>query len=149
MTDIIVNSSESLQRAIGDLRQFWDKHKFLRLKYTSGKKRSLDHNAVSWIWYGQISRELGEDSVDGVHEECKLRFGVPILRAEDADFREIYDASLKHLSYEQKLKAMRYIPVTSLMSVDQMKRYCDAMQANYAGRGVQLVYQQDEARAAA
>ena len=103
MTAQIVNSAESLQRVLGDIRQLWNEHKFLRLNIKTGKDRSRDQNAISHAWYEQIARELREDSPEGVKCECKLRFGVPILRASDDDFREMYDTAIRgHLSQRRR-----------------------------------------------
>ena len=139
MTTHIINSPESLQRFIGMIRQEWGDHKFLRVSVRTGKDRSLDQNAITHVWYEQISRELREDTPEGVKCECKLRFGVPILRATDQEFREMYDAAIKHhLDYDQKLRAMRYLPVTSLMTKRQLSQYMEDMQREYATRGVIL-----------
>jgi hypothetical protein len=144
MTAIVVNSAELLQTILGDIREQWAKHHYLRVTIKTGKDRSLDQNAISHAWYEQISRELREDAPDDVKAECKLRFGVPILRAHDEDFREIYDASMKgHLSYEQKLRAMRLLPVTSLMTVQQLSQYLVDMQNHFATRGVMLEFPED------
>lgn len=148
MSAQIINSAESLQRFIGDIRQLWNEHKYLRANIKTGKDRSLDQNAISHAWYEQIARELREDSPEGVKCECKLRFGVPILRAADADFREMYDTAIRgHLSYEQKLKAMRFLPVTSLMTVKQLSQYLEDVQAHYATRGVALEFPEEGRRA--
>lgn len=135
MTQSVINSAESLSRLIGDLRAAWDKHKFLRVNVKTGKDRSLDYNALSHCWYIQVANELREDDAAGVKAFCKLHFGVPILRAEDEDFREFYDTAMKHaLTYEQKLKAMRYVPVTSLMTQQQFDRYAHDVQDHYRGK---------------
>ena len=148
MSALIVNSTESLQRVLGDIRQMWNEHKFLRLNIKTGKDRSIDQNAISHCWYEQVARELREDSPEGVKCECKLRFGVPILRAADSDFREMYDTAIRgHLSYEQKLKAMRFLPVTSLMTVKQLSQYLVDVQAHYATRGVVLEFPENGRRA--
>jgi len=123
-----------LQEIIGQIRQAWKQTRYLRLTWTTEKPRSLPQNSALHGWIEQIARELGEDTPEGVKCECKLRFGVPILRAEDEAFREAYDAVIKPLTYEQKLKAMRFWPVTSLMSVDQLSRMLQDMQRAYAGR---------------
>lgn len=145
MSSCTVNSRDSLQRTLKDIAAQWDEHKYLRISIRTGKDRSLDQNAISHAWYEQISRELGEDSPEGVKCECKLRFGVPILRAADADFREMYDAAIKgHLSYEQKLKAMRFIPVTSLMTIKQSSQYLEDVQRHYAQRGIILEFPDEQ-----
>ena len=137
----IINSAESLQSAIGNLRDLWTTHRFLRLNVKTGKDRTLDQNAISHTWYEQLSRELREYDALGWKCECKLLHGVPILRAEDAAFRKFYDAAIKSsLSYEEKLEAMKFVPVTSLMTVPQLSRYLETLQAHFAKRGVRLSF---------
>jgi len=138
MTEIILNSRESLQSFIGDIRQRWERSKFLRVVVRE-RTRSLDQNAVTHAWYAQLARELPENDALGWKAYAKLHHGVPILRAEDADFRAFYDAGLKGLAYEQKLAAMRFVPVTSHMTVPQLTAYMAAMQDDFAQRGVWLV----------
>jgi hypothetical protein len=66
-----------------------------------------------------------------------------MLRAEDEDFREMYDGMVKErFSYEEKLQLMKWIPVTSLMNTDQLSRYLEAVQSAYAKRGVILEFPQ-------
>lgn len=140
MTALVVNSAESLQSAIGSLRQAWDEHKFLRINVKTGVDRSMSQNALTHAWYGQIARELREDDELGWKCYCKLHHGVPILRAEDAEFRDTYDTAIKGLSYEQKLKVMRFFPVTSLMSKQQLSKYAEQVQMDFAQRGVHLEF---------
>jgi hypothetical protein len=103
----------------------------------------LNQNALAAVWYEQIARELGEDTPEGVKAECKLRFAVPILRAEEEDFRQMYDGAIKgRLSYEQKLAVMRFLPATSLMNTDQLSRYLQDVQKAYAGR-VELCFPEE------
>jgi hypothetical protein len=68
---------------------------------------------------------------------------VPLLRAEDDQFREAYDAAIKGLSYEQKLKVMRILPVTSLMTKPQLSKYLEAMQEDFLRRSVRLEFPAD------
>lgn len=56
------------------------------------------------------------------------------MRAEDDEFRSVYDMVIKPLSYEKKLEAMKAWPVTSLMTKDQLNQYLVAMQSDFAGR---------------
>lgn len=145
MAQMVVNSVDSLQRLFGTLREEFNRHKFLRTSWKTGKDRSLDFNAQSHVWYEQLARELPEDDASGWKCFCKLNFAVPIMRAEDPEFREFYDASIKKaLSYEQKLAAMKYLPVTSLMTNPQFKKYCDELQRHFATRGVMLEFREAE-----
>ena len=139
MSEFVINSAEKLSEAIGLLRETWSKHKYVRMVLRA-KRRSLDQNDISHVWYEQIVAELREDDALGVKCYCKLHHGIPILRAEDAEFREFYDRAIKGLTYEQKLTAMKYLPVTSLMSVDQGSRYLVAVQDDYRNRGVTLEF---------
>lgn len=140
MTTLVANSADSLQSALGELRELWGRHKFLRISVKAGKDRSLPQNALSHAWYAQLARELREDDELGWKCYCKLHHGVPILRAEDAEFREAYDAVIKPLSYEKKLIAMRHWPVTSLMTKEQLSKYAELVQADFRSRGVLLEF---------
>ena len=123
-----------------------EKPQEVTIKPYSGK-RSLDQNAISHAWYNQISAELHEDTPEQVKCECKLRIGVPIMRAENADFRNMYDNAIRsNLSYEEKLEVMRYLPVTSLMNKAQLSRYLELIQQTYAMRGVVLEFPNEYGR---
>lgn len=100
--------------------------------------RTLAQNAGTHVLYEIIAAALPQDDAAGWKAHCKLHFGVPILRAEDPDFRAAYDAAVKPLMYEQKLAVMRYWPVTSLMDKSQINRYIAALQDDFARRGVVL-----------
>lgn len=140
MTVLHVNSEVSLQTAIGELRELWRAHKRLKVTVRTGEDRSLDQNALSHAFYEQVARELREDTAKGVKSFCKLHFGVPIMRAEDEDFRTAYDSAIKGLTYEQKLAVMGILPVTSLMTRGQLSQYLEAVQRHYEGRGVRLEF---------
>lgn len=135
---LIVNSSGSLARVKSEIEQQWGAHHYLRISIRTGRDRSLDQNDLSHLWYEQISRTLKEDTPEGVKNECKWRFGVPILMAQDPEFREVFGNVLRNMSYEQAIKAMTYIPVTSIMTVPQMRQYMKDMQDDYGRRGIIL-----------
>ena len=78
------------------------------------------------------------ESPEDAHCRCKLEQGVPILRRDSEDFRGTYDRVLKPLPYEHKLRAMRLIEITSVMTVKQMTEYLDAVFREYSGRGVRF-----------
>lgn len=139
MSALVVNSDESLQRALGAVRDLWNQHKFLRVSIKAGKDRSSPQNALTHAWYGQIARELRDNDEAGWKCYCKLHHGVPIMRADD-EFRAAYDTVIKPLSYENKIIAMRCWPVTSLMTKDQLSKYAEAVQADFARQGVRLEF---------
>lgn len=143
MSSHTINSAEGLQSFIGDLRATWDRYKFLRVSVKTGKDRSLPQNAITHAWYSQIARELREDDELGWKSYCKLHHGVPILRAEDEDFRTAYDSVIKPLTYEQKISAMKFWPVTSLMTKEQLSKYAEAVQVDFLRRGVRLEFPEE------
>ena len=132
--DTICNSEPALSKLIGDLREAWRLHKYLKVKWTTGKKRSLDQNSLSHVWYAQIAEELREDTPLAIKNECKLLYGCPILCAEDDDFRWFFDMAISPLSHEDRVRAMSQVDVTSLMDKAQLSEYLWAMQDGYRGR---------------
>ena len=140
MSQHIVNSDISLQTFIGDVREAYHSHRYLKLTMRTGKDRSGRQNDISHAWYEQVARELREDDALGVKCYAKLHHGIPILRAEDAEFRALYDDTIKGMSYEQKLKVMRLLPVTSLMTKPQLSAYLAAVQEDFSRRGVVLKF---------
>lgn len=145
---MIVNSETSLQHAIGELREQYRAHRFVQVKIVAGKSRSVEQNAVLHGWFGQVARELREDDERGVKRFCKLHFGVPILRAEDPEFRDAYDRVVRPLPYESKLVAMDILPVTSVMTTTQLDKCMTDIQDHYANPkhgGVILKYPKERA----
>jgi len=137
-----INSDSSLQAFLGDIRDIYKLNKFVKISAKVGKARSLDQNAISHAWYEQIARELKDDDLIGWKAYSKLHHGVPILRLEDDQFKAFYDAAIKPLTYEQKLSAMKYTPVTSIMTKPQLSKYLEAMQSDFMAKGVYLEFPQ-------
>lgn len=140
-----ITTEFGLQALLGDLRKSFKEHGYLRLSWSTEHARSADQNALAAVWYEQISRELGEDTADDVKAFCKLTIGVPILRADDLEFRDLYDRAIRPLPREIKLQAIKLVPVTSRMGVKQLTRYLDQMQQHYALRGVVLQAEREAA----
>ena len=136
----IINSEQSLSKVIEDIRDLYNQQKFLKVSIKFGKDRSIQQNSASHLWYSQIAVELKEDDALGWKCYCKLHHGVPILRAEDADFKSVYDKAIKGMSYEKKLLVMRFIPVSSLMTKVQLTRYLEAIQSDFLNRGIKLKF---------
>ncbi len=131
---IVINSDSSYTRAINDLYDLYQEQKYLKVSVTVGKDRSLEQNAISHTWYSEVSDKLKEHTPGEVKSLCKLHRGLPILRGEDEHFNEVCCKVIDPLPYEDKLKAMEILPVTSLMTIKQMSKYLEAVQANYLGR---------------
>jgi hypothetical protein len=104
-----------------------------------GEKRSLDQNALAFALYTEIAGQVGDQSVNEIRAECKLRYGVPILRAASEDFRARYDKVIKPHDYETKLALMDWLPVTSLMDKAQFTEYLDTVIREHSKQGIAIV----------
>jgi len=105
------------------------------------ESRSSKQNRLSFLWY----RILGETTGHGIEYERhyhKLTYGIPLLR-EDAAFNHFYQTALGHLSYEQRLMAMEYVPVTRLMTVKQFAQYLNTVDQESANKGIVLPQPED------
>ena len=113
-------------------------HKFV--VQVVGPRRSLDQNAISHALYTQIAAQLEDQTVQEVRAECKLRFGIPLLRAGNPEFKAMYDKTIRAtLDYEEKLKAMEFLPVTRLMDKTQFSEYLDTVIREYSKQGVSII----------
>lgn len=105
-----------------------------------GPRRSLDQNAISHAIYTQIAGQLEDQTVQEVRAECKLRFGIPLLRAGNPQFKAMYDKAIRAtLSYEEKLAAMEFLPVTRLMDRAQFSEYLDCVIREFSKMGVSIL----------
>lgn len=113
----------------------------MTVSIAKGAPRSIAQNRLQRLWLNEAAEQLQEDDAEGYRAYCKLRIGVPILRAENEDFAAQYDRIVKPLPYEQKLEIMREpidLPVTRLMTTRQKKEYLDGMWVHFTGMGVKL-----------
>lgn len=114
-----------------------------------GKRRSTEQNRLQRRLINEIAEQIGQ-TAEEVRAYCKLVIGVPILRAEHELFAEKYDATVKGLPYEIKLRLMMEpldMPITRLMTVAQKTRFLDEVQRHFAQHGV-VFHAQDHGRAA-
>jgi hypothetical protein len=107
---------------------------------SNAKIRTDRQNRLQWQWFTEISEQMGDRSPTDVRGDCKLRFGVPILRAENEKFRAAYDRLIKPLPFEDKIEMMTVFewPVTSLMTTKQLSKYLDEVERFYRTMGVVL-----------
>lgn len=112
----------------------------LTVSWTQGASLSARQQRLSFRWYQDISRQLGDADVETVRADCKVTHGVPILSADSDGFRDDWARSIGRFSYEGQREIVKrlQVPVTSLMSVKQMTAYLDAVHQRYAPQGVRL-----------
>lgn len=114
------------------------------VSWRAGADRSLDQNALQFKWAGEAAQQLGDRTADDQQREWKLTIGIPILRSEDEEFCTFYDKALRPRPYEEKLAAMKYVPVTSIMTVPQMTRYLDEVFRQCQANGIALTVPRDD-----
>jgi len=103
------------------------------------EKRTDPQNRLQWRIMVQIAGAKGDETPEDIQAYCKLRIGVPILRAENDDFREQYDRVVKPHSYEVKLAFMKppvEFPVTRIMTKKQKSRYIEEVARHFAQQGI-------------
>ncbi|WP_313308737.1 hypothetical protein [Stutzerimonas nitrititolerans] len=141
---ISVNSAARLSEAITRLTAMYRDKKYVVVSLRPGKDRTLDQNALWFALYERIAQMTQIGDTEDVRRYCKLHFGVPIMRAADADFRDGWNRMFLHLEYEQKLELMGPcslfgpdgFPVTRLFNRAQGIAYTDRIVEEFTGRGV-------------
>lgn len=101
--------------------------------------RTQKQNRLQWQWFADLASQ-GDQSAEQYRAYCKLHFGIPIRR-EDEAFRAVYDRVLKPLPYEAKIACMVEpidLPVTRDMTIKQLTRYLDEVQRHFAAQGFAL-----------
>lgn len=112
---------------------------------TDGKHRTTHQNRLQRQWMVEIAAQLGDRTPEEVRGYCKLHFGIPILRENDA-FRKDYDNLVRPLPYEAKLKLMMEpfdFGVTRIMTTRQKTAYLDAVHRHFSEQGVVLTNPED------
>lgn len=124
------------------LARFLDRQEMpFTVTIAKGKKRTVAQNRLQHLWMNEIAQQKGDMTPDDVRAYCKLRIGVPILRAQNEMFRERYDEAVKALSYEQKIALMSEpldLPVTRIMTTKQKTEYLDAIHRHFSEQGIIL-----------
>jgi hypothetical protein len=129
-------------RTAEDLDELWRMFGALKLPFSVewvlGENRSQQQSRLQFLWAREAAEQRGDRTPEEQRNEWKLRFGVPIMREDSPEFRDVYDRLIKPLTYEEKIEAMELIAVTSLMKVKQMVRYLDSIERECAEEGVKL-----------
>ncbi|MBC8719039.1 hypothetical protein [Ochrobactrum sp. Marseille-Q0166] len=113
----------------------------LTVNVTVSGKRSSKQNRLNRKWMLDIADQVDGWSTEYARGYCKLHFDISILRNEEKAFCREYDALVRPLPYEHKIKLMM-VPfdfgVTRLMTVKQQTRYLDAVERHFSKQGVVL-----------
>lgn len=134
-----VNSDQSRDAFIEHIKWRYQQKKFIRVELFDSA-RTLDQNRMTFELYSTIGRTLFGNDTEYARSDCKLRFGVPIMRRDSDKFRDVYDKVIRPHDHETKLKMMAILPVTSLMDRAQLSEYVEAVKNEYAKKGVDFSY---------
>jgi hypothetical protein len=147
MTTRVIKSESDLALLVQYLRA---RPRPYTVDVVKGAKRSAEQNRLAMLWIKEAAEQLGDRTFEELRGECKLRFGVPILRAANEGFREKYDRLIRPLTYQEKLELMVEpfdFPVTRLMKTSELTAYLDALSKHFLEQGIVLT-NPEERRAA-
>ena len=134
-----VNSDQSEAAFIEHIKWRRQQKKFIRVElYDSA--RTIDQNAMTFELYQTIGRTLYGGDTEFARNECKLQYGVPIMRRDSEKFRQSYDKVIKPHDHKTKLEIMEMLPVTRLMDRAQISEYIEHVKNVYTQKGVSFQY---------
>lgn len=137
MSTIAIKSDYDRKRALALIER---RKMPFTVSITKGAPRTIQQNKLGRLWLNEAEQQ-GDMTAEEYRGFCKLHFGVPILRAENDKFREVYDRIVRPLTYEFKLQIMMVpldLPTTRLMTSKQKAQYLDAMYQHFRGLGFEL-----------
>lgn len=135
MTDRLIEDEGQRDRLIARITR----HRLpFRVTIVDGRPRSLDQNKLMWAWAAEAAQQREDMTIAEIQAEWKLLFGVPILNAENEAFASAWLPVEGQFTYAQQLSLCRVMAVTSLMNVDQLKRFLDEVQRYNIENGIEL-----------
>ena len=100
--------------------------------------RSKSQNAMFYGLYRDIAEQKADQSILDIRKECKLHYGVKILKGSDPVFCAWYDGNVKPWPYEAKLILMEHLDITSRFSKAQATTYIAEILSEYQKQGIYL-----------
>lgn len=141
MKPLIVNSNRSLQEVCGIIKRNFEKYKFLSIKIDH-QKRSVISNALQFHWYSELEQQ-GDQTSTEYRRYCKYHFGMALRAANDEFFTETMREILKKYTYEDRLKIMDFVEVTSTFDRPTMTSYLKEIKNHYTPQGFILTNSDD------
>lgn len=96
-------------------------------------KRTLSQNALFHCWTGQIAKATNDEPAS-VKADSHIRWGIPILQSEDADYADFIARALGGRTRAEVKKVIEsgFVPCTRVMNKKQLSRYMDSVWREYA-----------------
>lgn len=113
----------------------------VKITISDGDHRTNEQNRLQHLWNAELAEQRKDANAEYYRAYNKLCYGVPILRAEDDDFRAKYDKHVKGLTFEIKIALMSEpfdFPVTRLMTKKQKSRFLDDVFRGWTEKGMML-----------
>lgn len=116
---------------------------------TPSEKREVIQNALMWHWNGEEANfnnirdsHLGKEyTPKDIHRINKLDYGIPIL-CRDPSFMAMW-LQFKYHTRPAKIAMLKYIPVTSIMTLEQMAEYLTTIKTDKENNGCVLTDSHD------
>ena len=134
----IINGPKSQAEFIGKLKKMVHDKKYVRATIIGGQDRSLEQNSLFHAWLQTLVSDDGEYTAAEYKARAKLKFFVPILRAEDEDFavkwETIFPAATRTQpdQREREIAAMDLMRVSSTCTTSQFSRALEEMQKYFS-----------------
>lgn len=104
--------------------------------------RTLAQNRLAFMWYKELAKQRGTDP--GYERNfCKLRYGCPIMAADDEEFAAAFNDVILKLPYRKQINAMEYLEVTRLMDTTQFTQYLNDIEREASEHGYILTHPDD------
>ncbi len=138
---MIINSERALQEHIGQVTRDFRKHKYIGVKITK-QKRSIISNSLQFHWYKELEQQ-GDMTLSQYRNYCKWHFGCALKAANDSLFGKIFASLKQYYTYEQCLKIMGIVEVTSTFDPETMMSYLNEIKNHYVEQGFVLTSSED------
>lgn len=128
----IVNSKESAAECCTEVLNFFKEHHYIRVSIKAETRTERQNN-----WQFQAYKMLeaqGDLTRYEYRNYCKYHFGLSIRAESDQLFAALMRPMLLKLTYEERIKAMAFIDVTSTFDVEQMASYINEMSIHFADK---------------
>ena len=107
--------------------------------FSAGAGRTLSQNGLLHMWFGELARQMEDQTATTIKGECHRKYGLTI-RMQDEKFAYVWNRSGAHLTYEQQCKflASGVLNVSSAMTAKELTGYMDEMGRDYRQQGFTL-----------
>jgi len=106
------------------------------------KDRTNAQNRLLYLWLSQIEAQ-NKHGEQNNRNFCKFTYGCPILARDNESFAEFYGSLMENYEYEQCIKSMEFIAVTSLMNTKQFTEYLNQIEQYANEQGYRLTRPDD------